>query len=305
MIYAPSLWRTVATINFMGTAIDPRPSMDSRYENFWTFYFGARGRKRVIVADRLERIPPEVKGFFYLKYVQTGNDRAQHLIFASVVRGKEIPGRLVSDMVTVYDRSSWTSRAVGGAIVENAGRPTSVSLAGGPQTETADRFLFDVGSHYRQLRGLQRSAVSADGDLIDVESVFLLAGSTPQAPSVVRTAGWEPDGWIGGEARAKMLDMEPARLVVSAYVPDVVFSKAGIAAVSLTLDLDHVQVAAARVTRGGRFRIEANVDAAGPGELVIRCGPTHSPLALGLSADDRDLCVVIDRIVLRKREPGE
>ena len=85
-----------------------------------------------------------------------------------------------------------------------------------------------------------------------------------------------------------------------------IFTKAGVKAITVTLELDKAEIAIRRVTQGGRFRMEANVPARAPAELVVRCGPLHSPHAAGLgSADKRELCVIIDTVTLRKRELRE
>jgi hypothetical protein len=305
IIYAPSLWQTVGTINYVGTAIDPRPSPDERYENFWTFYFTVRGGKRVSVTDRLERIPPGWRGFYFLRHARPGAAGGEYLVFAHVERGSPSPHRLVSDRVVAYDRSSWVSRMIGGTVVDTGGAPVTVGVVGGPRTETAGPFLFDVANHVYKLGILERCGVATPDDVIDPESVFLAPGLPAPDGVLVKTAGWLLDGWIGAEARANVRVRAPARLVLAAYAPDYIFKRAGASAVTLTLELDHRVIATRSVTQGGRFRVEANVAAGMAGELVVRCAPVHTPRAVGQGADDRDLCVLIERAEVRAREPGE
>jgi hypothetical protein len=307
ILYAPSLWKSIETINFVGAAIDPRPSADPRYENFWTFYFTHRGGKRVSVADRPERIPPaaQAQGFYYLRQAQPPHERGQYLVFAHVRMAPEVPHFLASELVMVYDRSPWSSRVLGGRVAEGRG-PAAVRLVGGAASGPSDTFLFEVGTHYLDMGQVQRSAVTAEGAVIDAESVFLAATAPMEKrEELLKTEGWFPDGWIGGEARAMLRPPGPSRLVVEAYAPDYIFRKAGIAAVEITMELDGIPIAARALTRGGRFRIEGNVPEAG-GRLLIRCGPVHSPQAAGVaSQDDRNLCVVIERAALRPRQPGD
>jgi len=308
MLYAPSLFQSIRTINFVGSAIDPRPSADPRYENFWTFYFTRRGGRRVTVADRPERIPAAVaaQGFYYLKQVQPTPGRGQYLVFAHVRRPEEPPRPLVSELVLVYDRSPWSARLLGGRVAEGRS-PASVRLVGGATSRAADVFVFDVADHALDMGDMRRSAVAADSAVVDAESVFLAPGVPPEAREpIFKTSGWFPDGWIGEEARATLRPPGPARLVVEAYAPDYLFRKVGLTALRMTLELDGAPIAVRTLTRGGRFRIEGNVKEDGPGALVVRCGPTHSPNDFGIATDDdRRLCVVIERVALRPRLPGE
>jgi hypothetical protein len=307
MLYAPSLFQSIRTINFVGTAIDPRPSADARYENFWTFYFTRRGGRRVTVADRPERLPDAVaaQGFYYLKQVQPTPGRGQYLVFAHVRRPEEPPRPLVSEMVMVYDRAPWSDRLLGGRVAEGRS-PASVRLVGGGTFPAADIFVFDVADHAFDMGDLRRSAVAADGAVLDAESVFLAPGVPPEArEQVFKTSGWFPDGWIGAEARATLRPTGPARLVVEAYAPDYLFRKVGIGPRRVTLEVDGAPLAVRTLTRGGRFRIGGNVGAGGPGALVVHCDPTHSPSDAGITGDDRRLCVVIERVAIRSRLPGE
>jgi hypothetical protein len=305
ILYAPSLWQTTGTINYVGTAIDPRPSADEKYENFWTFYFTARGGKRVSVTDRLERIPPQWRGIYFLRHARPGAAGGEYLVFAHSERSRQSPTRLVSDRVVVYDRSSWVSRMIGGTVVDREAAPVTVGVVDGARAETTGLFLFDVANHIYKLGILERCGVATQDDVIDPESVFLAPGLAAPDGVVVKTAGWLLDGWIGAEARAHIAARAPARLVVGAYVPDYVFKKAGASAVTVSLELDRAVIATQSVAQGGRFRIEANVAEGTAGELVVRCAPVHSPQAAGLGDDDRDLCVLIETVELRRREAWE
>jgi hypothetical protein len=304
VIYAPSLWRSSALnatlSSFMGTAIDPRPSMEPKYENFWTFYFTYRGRKPVIVTDRLERVPPRTE-FFYLRHAQFRDIRDQYLVFAGVRPTTPSAATLVSDWAFVYDNTRWPSAMVGGSVIEKG----AVLLRGGPSRTTSDRFVFRVGTHYDPMGYLQRCAVETDTPIIDVESVFLAGSAPPEPRAVFKANGWLLDGWIGAEATAIAYVREDSRLIVDAYAPDYIFKQTGTEAVTVTVELDHAVVATRRLTQGGRFRMEANVDTDARGEIMIRCGPLHSPQAAGLGSDRRKLCVIIDRVTLRTRERGE
>jgi hypothetical protein len=298
-LYAPSLWKPDGTIIFVGAAIDPRPSLDPRYENFWTLYFNLRGRKRVIVTDRLERIPPG-QGFFYLNLVQLEPARTRYVVFGWVDRAGPSGTTLASDHLTVYDRSASTSARVGGAIVDR-GTPTVVTLAGGGGQETTDRFLFDVGTRCLELGRLRRCAIVAAASSLDAESVFLAATESRQM-IVRKRSGWFLDGWIGAEARATLFPDDDSRVIVDGYAPDYVFRSLGIRKITVTLELDGTAVATRDVTREGRFRVEAEVDRGPARDLVIRCGPLHKPPG---PEDERDLCVVVNGVTLRKREPAE
>ncbi len=302
-VYAPSLWASTGTLSFVGTAIDPRPSMDPRYENYWTFYFARRTGKRVIVADRLERIPQTVPAFYYLKCAELPHHRGQNLVFANVTRA---PGHalLLSDRVMLYDRSDWPNRVVGGSVA-TAGAPIDVTLVGvggGETMSTDDAFLFEIGTRYSDEGPYRRSAVATVGRAIDVESVYFLPGSLPPPSAIAKTAGWLRDGWIAAQATAALEPRGPARLVIDAYAPDYVFKQLGVSELTLSVEIDHATAVTRRVTRGGMFRLEANVP--GTSQLDLRCGPLHRPRAAGF-ADDRELCVVIDKLMLRRREPGE
>jgi len=297
-IYAPSLWRVRGTINFAGPAIDPTPSRDPKYRNFWTFCFNHRGRKRVVVTDRLEEIPAG-RGFFYLRLAQLGQARTQYIVFAWVDRAGASGTVLVSDHVTLLDRSAWTSASVGGALADR-GTATVVSLAGGRSLETTDRFLFDVGRHYVKLGRLRRFAVVAAGQRIDAESVFL-AGTAPGDLTVRKGSGWYQDGWIGGEARAVLRPDGDSRVIVDGYAPDYVFRTVGIDKVTVTLELDGVSVATQDLTGGGPFRLEAAIAADARGDLVVRCGPLHKPLN---PSDDRRICAIVKGITLLKQVPS-
>jgi hypothetical protein len=304
-IYAPSLWRASGTLNYMGTVIDPRPSSEDRYENFWTYYFNRRGGgKAVIVADRLERMPSD-KGFFYLRHVSLKHEKGEYLVYAWVRRTGPALEVLVADRVMVFSRSPWTSSVMGGALAEGAARSV-VHLAGGGTRETADVFQFEVENHYSEIGPFLRSSVFADGPVLDAESVFLLPGSLPIKRNFIKTDGWHSDGWISGEARATLRPQEPSHLTLDGYAADYVFTDAGIPAITLTLELDGAVVATQRLTHGGRFRIQTNVEAEAPGALVLRCGPLHSPRVVGINASDgRELCVIITRTELRRRAPEE
>jgi hypothetical protein len=304
LIYAPTLWRSIATINFMGSAIDPRPSPNPVYENFWTFYFSKRSGKRVTVAERPERIPPSMRGFFYLRHGRPGAGRGQYLVFAWVERGKESPDRFMSDLAMVYDHSAWTAKVVGGSVAETGGEKVAVGLVGNGSEKTGEDFLFDVGTHYLDLGHFQRSAVQAEGPFIDVDTVFL-APSMRVESRVLKRNGWEADGWIQAEARAILQAQEPSRLVLEGYAPDYIFKTAGIRTLTLTAEVDGTAVGSRVLTAGGRFILEGNVPH-GSSELVLRCGPVHNPQTIGVSpTDDREICLVIARAALRKREAGE
>ena len=185
--------------------------------------------------------------------------------------------------------------------------PAQVGLVGGDAPRPADAFVFDVAGHTLDMGDLRRSAVSAESAVIDAESVFLAPAAPPDArEQIFKTSGWFPDGWIGEEARATLRPPGPAHLVVEAYAPDYIFRKVGIRSLRMALELDGAPIAVRTLTRGGRFRIEGNVGTEGPGALVIRCGPAHSPSDAGITTgDDRRLCVVIERVALRPRQPGD
>jgi hypothetical protein len=302
IFYAPSLWKTSGTLNFMGSAIDPRPSQDPKYDNFWTFYFTHRGGKRVVVADRLERLPAG-KGFLFLRQAQVRHGQGQYLALAWIPRPGAPGDPLVSDQVTFYSRSFGTAAVIAGAVAPPAS-PTIVELGGGAKRETTNLFLFNVGTHFYRMGGLDRSAVSTERPALDVERASLLTGGVPEENNVIKSTGWLLDGWIADEARATLRPTEPSLLTVDGFAPDYIFKTGGIAAVTVTLELDGAVVATARATRGGRFRIEANIEARGEGALVVRCGPLHSPRSAGFGVDDRALCVVIDKLTLARREPG-
>jgi hypothetical protein len=304
ILYAPSLFRSIGTINYVGAALDPVPSQDWRYENFWTFYLHRRGHKRISVTDRLERVPPAAKGFYYLRHVRPGSGRGHYLVFAYVQPGKASPDLLLSDFVSVYDRSSWTPSVVGGDVSETDGVPVPVGLVNGEHAPAVDRFLFDVGPHFLDLGPVRRSALEATRPAIDVDSVFLAPGTTPELRAL-KTTGWFEDGWIGAEAAATLPLRARARLVVDAFAPDYIFKRLGVATLTLDLELDGTSVATRAVTQGGRLRIETNVGPSVPGHLVLRCGPTHRPTAIGILDDSRELCAVIERVVLRPVERGE
>lgn len=304
VIYAPSLWRTTGTINYFGTAIDPRPSPNPLYENFWTFYFSKRGGKRVTVADRPERVPEKVRGFFYLRHDRPADGPGQYLVFAWVERGKESPDRYLSDLAMIYDRTPWSSRRIGGSVAELGAAPASVELVGGGRRQTSDAFLFDVGTHAMGVGPFQRSAVKADRDVIDMDTVFL-APSVRVEARVLKRSGWEPDGWIEGEARAQLEPREPSRLVVEGYAPDYIFGPARVAALTVDAEVDGVVIGSQTLAAGGRFRLEGNVPQDGR-ELRLRCGPLHNPQTAGVSAtDDREICLVVSRVALRPRESYE
>jgi hypothetical protein len=304
ILYAPTLWSTNGTLDFGGAAIDPRPSPDGKYENFWTFYFSHRGRKSVIVANRLERIPDGWPGFFYLRHVQPRHTRSQYLVFAWVEKSSKTLDDLGSAWVWVYDRSSWTSKVIGGSLRAPEPSKATVRLIGRPPVETKAQFTFDVGRHFRRLGGgTEMCALATDDGLIDADSVFL-AGSAPATSRAATATGWYDDGWIGAEAHVPLLTQGPARVFVTGFAPDYIFTKAHIGEVTVTLEMDGEVMATQRLSQGGPLKLQVEVPRATEGTLVIRCGPTHSPKAVGASADDvRRICLVVDRVKLRTPEP--
>ncbi len=302
VIYAPSLWRSIATINFVGAAIDPAPSLAAQYRNFWTFYFTKRGGKPVSVTDRLESIPANMGRFFVLRQVRAGTGR--YLVFASAERSQQSPGLLLTDFALIYDLSALEGGLVGGSLAETGGRPVTVGLVSGETVSTSERFLLELGNHFQRLGPERRMAVQAERPAIDVDSVFL-APSAPADLTVVKSSGWMEDGWIGAEAHATLPLREPSRLVLDAYVPDYVFRQVGFESLTLGLEVDGVPVLKRVVSAGGRMRLEANLDPSSPGDLTVRCGPVHRPMTFGIAPDSRELCMVVERVVLRRRERGE
>lgn len=146
--------------------------------------------------------------------------------------------------------------------------------------------------------------VQAEGSVIDVDSVFL-APSAPADLTVVKSTGWLEDGWIGAEAHARLPLREPSRLLLDVYLPDYLFRQAGIQALTLSLDVDGVPALTRVLNAGGRVRLEANLEPSAPGELTVRCGPVHRPQTYGIAPDSRELCAVVERVLLRRRERGE
>jgi hypothetical protein len=159
---------------------------------------------------------------------------------------------------------------------------------------------------------LERSAVQGDGALIDAATVFLASGAM-EKKRITTTTGWQGDGWIGSEARALLTVDAPSRLVLVAYAPRYIFSKAGTTGITLTLLLDGREIATRRVTADGPgaeggviANVQATVPAGGPAELVIRCGPLFEPKTLGVDPNDaRQLCLLVDKLFVRDLETGE
>jgi hypothetical protein len=308
LIYAPSLFAHSNTLDFVGAAIDPRPSLDPKYDNYWTFYFRHRGGKRVIVTDRLEGIPAGAGEFLFLKFLQIPNSDSESLLLSRVRRAADSPDTLVSDAVVVLDRTRVADRFVSGFLHMPSEPGASIRLRNGPVSRSRPAFLLDVGNNSRLVGIFERSIVQADRAPIDVDSVFV-SPTVAREFKLTRTSGWLFDGWIGAEARGVTWPDVPTHLVIEAYAPDVIFTKAGIEELTLALDINGETVDTRQVRRdaagsGGVFvRLQSNLQPE-RSDITVRCGPTHVPKSFGMS-DVRELCVMVNRVLVRVREPGE
>ena len=308
VIYAPSLFRPVATVDFGGQAIDPTPPGKANlYANYWNFYFNLRGKKPVTVLDPALPAPYNPQGFYYLNYLTEPNSTAQSLVFCKIQPHPESfpSGVLLCDRAHIYDRSPRSSLLIGG-LVQVSDETATVRIENGVLFETKEIFLLEADyRNFSYLKDVKELVITADKLAIRADSILIASGQEPPPVfegrlELTKLTGWFNDNWIGPQATARVIIRTPKRLLITGFVPSEVFEALRWPEIGIKIKLDGVPIWSMSVQKGETFQLDEMLPGGLEHLLTIECDRYFVPSETGLGSDPRNLSAVITRIELKQ-----